>query len=226
MTRLLMLSLLAAGAFAAPLYNATSGQTPGNSGWTTFAPGASEFMGVGYVDFSTIALNSLQGGYTRSVTFGNSFHLRVDVGIVDENHATNDRAGFAIIALDSAAQGIELSFWEDEVWVQNVGFTHGEGVAFNTTSGINQYDLFVGGGTYRLEINGVQRLSGATRDYSGFGAPYNIPNFLFLGDDTTSAAARIQLAFVSADVPEPATFSMAALALVALVARKVRRAVD
>jgi hypothetical protein len=167
-------------------------------------------MGSGYVDFSTLALNGLQGGYTRSLSLGDSFRLRVDVAIVSETHSSSNRAGFAIIALNSAAQGIELSFWQDEVWVQNVGFTHGEGVAFDTTSGINRYDLFLVGSLYWLEINGVQRLSGSIRDYSGFGPPYNIPNFLFLGDDTTSAAARIRLAYVEGEsVPEPASLGLA-----------------
>lgn len=217
--------LLPAAGFAAPivLYDASTGLTPGSSGWTTFAPGVAESMGSGYVDFSTLALNGLQGGYTRSVSFGDSFRLRVDVAITSETHANSNRAGFAIIALNHSAQGLELSFWQDEVWVQNVGFTHGEGVAFGTTSGIHRYDLFLVGSLYWLEINGVQMLSGSIRDYSGFGPPYNIPNFLFLGDNTTSAAARIRLAYVEAEsIPEPATLSLVGAGLLLCAGRIAR----
>jgi len=224
--RVWLLVLLAAQGFAAPtvLYDATSGDTPGTSGWVAFAPGATEFMGPGYVDFSTLALNALQGGYTRSAALGDSFRLRVDLAMVAESHASDDRAGFSIIALDTASRGVELSFWTDEVWVQNTGFTHGEGVAYDTTAAMARYDLFIGGGSYRVEINGVEQLSGAMRDYSSFGAPYNIPNFLFLGDDTTSAAGRVRLALVEFEhVPEPTALTLAAVGMALLLLGRVRR---
>ncbi len=224
MNRLLLLLGVAATASATPvvLYDASLGQTPGNSGWVRYAPGASESMGAGYVDFSTLALNALQGGYTRGVAWGPSFRLRFDLRMVDESHASADRSGFSVIALDNEAHGIELGFWEDQVWAQNLGFAHGDSAAFNTTSAISRYDLFFGGGAYRLEINGVDRLSGGLLDYGR--PPYDVVNSVFLGDDTTSAAGRIQLAYVEYEnLPEPAAVSLVAIGAGLLWMRVWRR---
>jgi hypothetical protein len=60
--------------------------------------------------------------------------------------------------------------------------------------------LTVIGDAYTLTANMESILTGPLRDYgsfSGFPDPYETPNFLFLGDDTTSAQARIRLSFVS-----------------------------
>lgn len=128
-----------------------------------------------------------------------------------------DRAGFSVIVLSSdTAQnsglktGIELGFWTDQIWAQEDGaalFTHAEGSStFPTTTGLIAYDLEIVGSKYALYSGGNLILSGPLRDYTAAtvppGAPVNpylIPNFIFLGDDTTSASATIQLSKVSVD---------------------------
>jgi hypothetical protein len=43
-------------------------------------------------------------------------------------------------------------------------------------------------------------LSGSLRDYTAFSGPvdpYETPNLIFIGDDTSSASARIRLSYVS-----------------------------
>ncbi|MEP7134154.1 MAG: hypothetical protein ABI904_04395 [Chloroflexota bacterium] len=62
------------------------------------------------------------------------------------------------------------------------------------------------GDTYTLTANAIPLLTGPLRDYSaftGFPDPYEAPNFLFLGDNTTSAQARVRLRFVSVTGTEP-----------------------
>lgn len=135
-----------------------------------------------------------------------NFTVQVD----SEAHTNNDRAGFSVIILDKAAQGIELSFWENEIWVKSdeaTGglFKHGEGIAF-ATNALTEYQVIFTGDTYTLTANAQLLLTGPLRDYSaftGFPDPYETPNFLFLGDNTTSAQARVRLRFVSVTGTEP-----------------------
>jgi len=134
------------------------------------------------------------------------FTLQVD----SEAHTNNDRACFSIIILDKDAYGIELSFWENEIWVKSDDatgglFNHGEGIAF-ATNALTDYQVLFMGDTYTLTVNSQPLLTGPLRDYSafaGFPDPYETPNFLFLGDNTTSAQARFRLRFVSVTGTEP-----------------------
>lgn len=85
-------------------------------------------------------------------------------------------------------------------------FTQAEFTTLNTTAD-TQYDLAVKGDNYQLFANGTLVLSGRLRDYSAFiptpqtiggirvnpPNPYNIANLVFLGDDTPTAQASVQL---------------------------------
>jgi len=128
----------------------------------------------------------------RSAGFTLSFEVRVD----DELHFPDDRAGFSVIVLVEDLLGIELALWKDEIWAQTVGFRHGEGVAFDTTAQLTTYDLCIFDDLYAISADGTEILSGSVRDYSTWPPPYSIPNFVFLGDDTQEASARIELARV------------------------------
>jgi len=133
------------------------------------------------------------------------FQMNLSLQVENESHSNNKRAGFSIIILANDARGIELAFWENEIWTQNDDltgglFTHGETATFDTTSGLINYQLSVINDTYTLNANGLSILTGPVRDYSafeGFPNPYQTPNFLFIGDNTTSAQARIRLSYVS-----------------------------
>ncbi len=135
--------------------------------------------------------------------------------INSETHARNDRAGFSVIALSSDQVGLELGFWADKIWAQNDSplFTHGEEASFDTTTQ-HMYDLAILGGQYKLLADNAAILTGSLRNYSGSGPPYSTPNFLFLGDDTTSASASVSLARVdmfSFALPEPSSLVLLAL---------------
>lgn len=132
------------------------------------------------------------------------------VQVESESHTRDTRSGLSLIVLDKEKRGIELSFGENEIWAKsddNTGglFARGEDVAFATTN-MTVYQLIIAGDTYTLIADGQPLLTGPIRDYSafdGFPDPYETPNFLFLGDNTTSAQARIRLQFVSITGSEP-----------------------
>jgi hypothetical protein len=147
------------------------------------------------------------------------YTLTLGVQLVSEAHNNADRAGFSLIVLSSDTRGIELGFWSDQVWAQEDGaaeppagtlFTHAESGTIDTTTDLISYTLAVHGGTYRLAAKGVPTLSGRLRDYSAFvGAidPYETPNFIFIGDDSSSAGATTRIAVLSVEavVPCPQT---------------------
>ena len=139
-----------------------------------------------------VVLDNLKlGTLDRAVGFTINLRMR----LLDEVHNSNDRAGFSIIALAGDLRGIEIGFWRNEIWAQADAplFTHAEGVAGNFAGKVLRLSLTIQGDTYTLRDQDRVLLSGALRNYSSFGAPYNIPSFLFFGDDTTSAAADVEV---------------------------------
>ncbi len=141
-------------------------------------------------------------------------------GTQDRNvDGKTDRAGFSLsITSNTPAstgfRGLELAFQPGRIWAQDDGalqtapslqadpsnpdrllFTQSEGVSYNTTQA-TQYDLFVQSGEYILSANGQVIMYGRTRGY-GVTPPYNVPNTVFFGDNTTAASTKFQLGKVS-----------------------------
>jgi hypothetical protein len=205
------------------LYNAASGVVPSETlmDFTDFPPGAAS---LSYSDGATALDTSLSGNDTfagwvsgqaltpgfPSLDRGTGFQVNFTLQVENESHTNNNRAGFSVILLDQDAKGIELAFWENEIWAQTDDrtgglFTHGEGVTYPTT-GLTEYQVSIVGDTYTLKANSEQLLTGPVRDYSkfdGFPDPYETPNFLFWGDDSTTAAAGVKLRFASVSGSEP-----------------------
>jgi hypothetical protein len=133
------------------------------------------------------------------------YQVRFTAQVTAESHVSDDRAGFSVLVTSSDKRGIELDFWENEVWAQEGGsinpFTHAEGATFTTTADLIAYRLTVLGDRYSLAANGSTVLSGPLRDYTLAPPlpinPYTTANFIFLGDDTSSAQAIIKLVTVS-----------------------------
>src|SRR5205085_5568359 len=101
------------------------------------------------------------------------------------------------------------AFWTDHVWVYaydsvNNAFIHGADIAFDTTQ-MRDYTLSVRNQQYTLSAGGSPLLAGTLANYTGAGSPYNIPNFIFFGDDSSRGISTTRLANVSvlAPVPEP-----------------------
>lgn len=227
-------------AHAVTLYDGSLGTTPNVQGWTYFPdngtfplPPASVTMAAttGGTLLQTLSPNTDRAGFFRSDISQNRnsgytlrFNLRIDAD--DVNVGNNDRAGFSVIALSSDLQGIELAFWDDSVFAQSDSplFTHAEEALLNTST-LREYALTIQGSNYSLTWPGGSGLSGVLRNYSAHSnAVYSTSNFLFLGDNTTSAGADIFLGNVEFQaIPEPGTWALGTMLLLGLGAVKMRR---
>lgn len=192
------------------LYDGTLGTLPGSQQMVfgTNSPFATQTITNGGVLLDTTNSMGISAGYSGNLAVvpplsrAAGFVLSFSARLVAEGHVSNDRAGFSVIALGDDAQGIELAFWPDAVFAQdddqNGGalFTKAETAVWDATSSLRQYQLFVVGDNYFLYADGAALLNGRVRNYanfSGFPDPYETPNFIFLGDNTTSAQAQTQL---------------------------------
>lgn len=226
------------------LYDDSTSQKPGDQSWlayATFGGTATETIVPTGVTLATD--NAAFAGYSSHTLLGlpknpafpvlnrvTGFALDFELKVNDENHVSPHRAGFSVLLLSSDSRGIELGFWEDEIWAQSASplFTHAESVSFNTTTAEVEYQLAIQGNAYSLFGNSSLLLSGSLRDYSAFGGPpYTLQNFLFLGDNTSSANANVTIGNISLSaVPEPSSLMLIAITFagVAIVAR--RRAIS
>jgi hypothetical protein len=209
------------------LYDAALGGTPDTQGKLVFRTSPEAIAAQTFADGCTIldsnASQKDAAGYSPdpraipALDRAAGYALSFSVQVVAEYHADSDkdgdgvgdRAGFSVIALSSDTKGIELGFWQDEVWAQEQGvaeppagtlFTRAESAPFDTAARLAAYTLTVLGDSYDLSSDGVSILRGRLRDYTTFEGPvnpYRTPNFIFLGDDTTSARAIVKLSFVA-----------------------------
>ncbi len=221
-------------ASAEPLYQGSLGTTPDNQGWKygtwplTATPPRSASGGVTTLDTTSLIGDS--AGYSTRQLFplpdyvhpslppldrDAGYDVLVDVQVQQETHTSDDRAGFSLLVLGDDLWGIELGFWEDQVWAQSgPDFTKAESAAIDTTDHLTQYELSILGNGYSLSADGNPLLTGSLRDYSSAAGGSNLlravyawDNLIFLGDNTSSAAAEFDLSYVEvlAAVPEPST---------------------
>lgn len=185
-----------------PLIGAAASQSYAN-GATTLdtTPNIDEYAGYATDELPALAR---QVGYSAEFT----------VQMLAETHTSQDRAGFGFTILGEDLRGIALNFWEAEIWASEGGsenlFEHAEGVAFDTSAGLIRYKLAIVGNSYTLFANDSQILSGPLRDYTAFEPPptlpfnpYTVPSSLGLGDNTTSASAKVKLSFVGVTAVTP-----------------------
>ncbi len=132
--------------------------------------------------------------------------------VVEEDHGSRiDRAGFSIIVISDDLLGISLGFWKDSIWAHEGGepsglFARAEWHDWNSTAGLVTYRLTLLGSRYALFADGQQILTGVVRDYTAFEGfngfnPYGTPNFIFLGDNSRSAASKVRLGDITVSVP-------------------------
>jgi hypothetical protein len=230
---LLLLALIAglatspgapAAAATVTLYNSALGTTPDKQGFfyltDPFPPqSAAQSFANGATALTSLTNSDKAGYFARSEQVSQldraaGYTVRFTVQMLAEAHASQHRAGFSVIVLSSDLRGVELGFWQGEIWAQDDGanlFRHAEGALFHTTAALITYDLTIVGDSYTLASGGAI-LRGPLRDYSSSGWPYNTPNFLFLGDDTSSAGAQIRLALVAIETGQPPTATPTATA--------------
>jgi hypothetical protein len=201
---------------AAPvtLYDGSQSSTPDKQGWIYLLDPlvfnqARQVGADGGVNLNTLRNPNDHAGYFARVPLltphpnipeefsrERGYQIGFTIQLSSEVHVRPDRAGFNIIATSRDLMGIELSFWTDEVFAQSVAFIHSEGnkqLPFQLATEYVDFVLEISGDTYTLSGNGAEILTGPLRDYSGFGNPYNITDFLFFGDDTTSASASVNI---------------------------------
>jgi len=221
----------AQSASAVVLFDGSLGTSPSIQGlsYAAFPSGSYETVNPTNTQVDTSSNNAIQAGYsTTSVPLNRAvgFDVRVDVQIVAQSTGfTNaNRSGFSLIALDGQARGIEIAFTEASIFAQNSSplFVAAETVARDNTA-MSRFDLQVRGETWTLLADNTSVLTGPVRDYSAFaGFPdvYETPNFLFIGDNTTSARGAWRVAYLSArNIPEPAMAGVL-LACATLVLRR------
>jgi hypothetical protein len=128
------------------------------------------------------------------------FTVRFDLHLLKEKHVRDDRAGFSIILLGQDLTGIELGFWEGRIWAQADNGkpifqdSRAESCRYDTTADRVRYEVTLFRDDYLVRVGNQTLLKGPLRNYAHYGGfPYDTPNFLFLGDNTTSASAAFEL---------------------------------
>jgi hypothetical protein len=207
--------LLAVGArgygATAVLYDAGLGTRPSAQGWTyladpIFGAAARESFADGAALLDTTPVVSDKAGWFSNLppfprhsaqpelNAERGFLVSFEMRLGTEQHNTDHRAGFSVIVIAADLSAIELGFWTNQVWAQSgPDFRHAETAELDTATVSKRYDLEIRRGSYRLSLDGAQVLIGELRRYDSFGLPYQIPEFLFFGDDTTSAAGRAEV---------------------------------
>ncbi len=174
--------------------SSANGAYAGYSNYNVASPAPPSFI------TPTTLVNPLFPTLDRNAGYNLSFTVRINSQV---NNGTNGdyRAGFSIIALSSDKQGIEIGFRDSDIFSQNNSAFNSIGEqatgVSSLLSSLTTYNLNVSGNNYTLTSGTTTLLSGLLRDYttaSGFGTDvYRTSNFLFLGDNTTSARANIDL---------------------------------
>ena len=167
------------------------------------------------------------------------YSLALGFRVTGENHGSvTDRAGFSITLIGDDLKGIEIAFQGGRIFAQNTGpgfFTKGEEStdvqALALLSDYHRWQVTVAGCSYELSQGGTSILRGPLRDYSAYTGlgqdAYRTRNFLFFGDNTSSASANFAIdyaAITTAPVPEPQAYAMllGGLALLGVLCRRRR----
>lgn len=201
--------------------NVGTGSQTAMGGVTTLNTSSPERTFAGYSNYAPtggLVNNSLpplildnNAGYTLSFT--------VKINAQTNTGANGTfRAGFSTIVLGNDKKGIEIGFRNTDIFSQNDANFNSLGEQATGVGGIlgnlTQYDLTVSrnpnpllANIYTLSSGGNPIIGGFVRDYSAattvFGNVYNNSNFIFLGDDTTSAGASVNIARITLTTTDP-----------------------
>lgn len=197
----------------------------------------------GYSNYNPLTGNFVNSNFpnlARNIGYSVFFKMALDTINDFSDTNNNNRAAFSITAISSDLQGIEIGFDQEQIFAQNSNFQQvaAETQSFNTNIFTN-YQLVISGNTYNLLANSgsgfASVINGSLRSYNfnpassnpplGLFNPYQISNFLFLGDNTGQAHATFTLgetSVESASVPFPFSPTLGfALVSIAYAAKKV-----
>jgi hypothetical protein len=212
----------ATAAHAATIYDGslTTKQIPSQQGWlynATANPSPPSITATGNgISFDTGSSSNYAGLFKRSpvlldrnVGYTISFSLKLNSAT--QTHDPTNRVSLIVMSNllpgETQPYGIELSFWDNSIWAQDVGFIPSEGIAFNTAAAVRSYVLKIQGNQYQLLTSNLAPpiMQGSLRQYPGFILPaayqlnpYTTPNLVFIGDNTPAASSNMTITRVSA----------------------------
>ena len=185
------------------LYDATKGSNPDEQGWIYLSNFFGNSQAVRYTENGVHRLNTMENiaemaGYLGSahpligvLDRQQGFSITIQLRLQNDVNTSENRGGFSVIALSRDLMGVEVVFRTDTIWVYSESFEIAEQIRFDTVSGLREYSITVSGNKYEVSAENIPVLSGPLRDYSGFGTPYDIPNFIFFGDNTSRSGADV-----------------------------------
>lgn len=227
--------LCAATVRAVVLYDAALDTLPAAQGWLSGGIGPVTHSATGGIySFDSSAQMSTQWGH--SLTLNGSpldtdrgFDLAFTLRVISEDHGANlNRAGFSLLFTgQDPTHSLELAFWIDRVWayhydaLQGSPFVQGVGAAIDATQWAN-YTLQVRQQSFTLLSGATTLMSGPLENYTAQGVPYSSTNFIFFGDDTSSARTSVQLTSIQlSPVPELPPALMLAIGLLVVAWRRL-----
>jgi len=107
-----------------------------------------------------------------------------------------------------------INFWYGTfLWLIPFFTAHAEGVSIDTTLA-RDYRLQIIDEEYRLFEGTTRLLAGALRTYTSPAISYSLPNYVYFGDNTTSASGSFLQGFITLEsnlssVPEPSSMLLA-----------------
>lgn len=194
---------------------AVSGGVEIDSNATGFNGNAAEYSG--YSNYNPLTSTFVNSSFpTLDRNSGYSIFFNVALDTINDFSDTNDnnRAAFSITTISTDNRGIEIGFDEDRIFAQSSDF---EQVAAETnlvnTNVSTDYQLAVSGNSYQLLADTgsgfASIINGNLRTYNfnpatsnpplGTFNPYEIPNFVFLGDNTGQAYGTFTLGSISVE---------------------------
>ena len=189
------------------LYDAWLGTSPEQQGWVYLTNQFQQSTAVRFTENGSHILDTTANQRELAGYFGNiqqpillernqGFSIQLNLQVIEEYHASNYRAGFSVIILSNDALGLELAFWENEIWVYDEQFQRAERFSINTTKQLRLYSIEFLEDEYTIYIDNQIALQGPVRDYSdnplppNYPAIYSVPNFIFFGNNTSRASSK------------------------------------
>ena len=234
-----------AGMITTVLYDGSLGTLPSAQGWVyqtlkIVAPPVQSIEnsnGTSVVKLDTTQSLFERAGYGRqdhTLDADLGYTVRIDIRIASETHNDDDRAGVSLLVLsEDPTKALELSFWENEVWVQDDNdvpallFVNShdpnENFAMDTTTSIVTYKLSVLGDSYELKADGALIITGLMRDYTAFTDtlnPYTQSSSIGISDNTTSAQGIVEIARVEltqTTIPEPGALALLSVGILLIL---------
>lgn len=167
----------------------------------------------GYSNYNPLTGNFINPSFP-TLDQNNGYSISFNVGLDTTTDNNSNRAAFSVTTIGAGNQGIEIGFDSNQIFAQNSNFTPAvaETQAL-TTSASTDYQLQISGNNYQLLADlgsgFAPVIDGSLRTYNfnplasepplGTFNPYQIPDFLFFGDNTGQEYGTFTLGEVSVE---------------------------